>query len=85
MAKYIGTEVVETPGTFTLAASTDDGILDSILGAFTAPMMDSGTFMDASGVFWTVIVWTCLGLVAGGYIGRKRAEAGSPAFAKFLF
>jgi hypothetical protein len=83
MAKHIG--VVDVSGTVALAASTDDGILDNILGAFTAPIMDADEYMDAPGVFWTVIVWCCIGLVVGGYIGRKRAESGSPAMASFLF
>jgi uncharacterized membrane protein YfcA len=83
MAKYVGTAVGD--GTYTLAATADDGILDSILGAFTAPLLEAGSFMDASGVFWACFVWLALGLVIGGYIGRRRAEAVSPAIAKFLF
>jgi hypothetical protein len=85
IAKYLGTVSATEGVAFTLAPTTDDGILDNIMGAVTAPFMADGEFIDASGVMWAIIVWGIIICAATSLYTRSRVASGADPVLRFFF
>lgn len=63
-------------------AVTTPGLLTNIPLVIFAKDGDTITTRDARNV---MLATAAVALVGGGYIGRKRAEAGEPPYAKIFF
>lgn len=69
-------------GIFTPPA--DSTFVDNISGGLRAPMLKDDEALDADSAFWAAVIYGAIGTVAGGYVARKRAEAGKKPYAGFI-
>lgn len=63
---------------------TENGVFDNMLGGLKAPLLASGEVLDEDSAFWASMIYGMAGAVAGGMIGRSRANAGKAPMAGFF-
>lgn len=69
-------------GVFTPPADTD--FVENISGGLRAPLLKDDEALDADSAFWAAVIYGGIGTIAGGYIARRRAEAGKKPYAGFI-
>lgn len=70
-------------GKFTPAV--DSTFVDNISAGFSAPLLKDNEALDADSAMWASIIYAGIGSVIGGYVARKRTEAGKKPIAGFLY
>lgn len=70
-------------GKFTPAA--DNTFVDNISAGFSAPLLKDNEALDADSAMWAAVIYAGIGSVVGGYVARKRTEAGKKPIAGFLY
>lgn len=64
--------------------ATDNTFVDNIAGGLRAPILKDDEALDSDSAFWAAVVYGGIGMVAGGYAARKRAESGKKPIAGFI-
>lgn len=67
------------------ALETENTFLDNFVGGLKAPILKTDQYLDSDSAFWASVSYGLIGSAVGGYVARKRTEAGKPAMAGLLF
>lgn len=67
------------------APVVDSSFIDNISAGFSAPLLKDNEALDADSAMWAAVIYAGVGSVIGGYVARKRTEAGKKPIAGFLY
>jgi hypothetical protein len=69
----------------TFTPASDPSTMDNITAGLQAPFLNADEYLDANSAWWASVGYGFLGSAVGGFVARKRTEAGKPPIAKFLY